>query len=281
MTPTWQTADGAVQLYLGDCLDILPQLEAGSVDCFITSPPYNLGNTSGGGFPPIGHYDPAGGYAGRGGGGKWRRASMDGGIGNGYASHGDNMPHGEYVEWQRECLSAMWRVLGTDGAIFYNHKPRVLAGRIVTPLEYVGNLPVRQIVIWARAGGINFSPAFYLPTHEWIVLIAKDDFRLKSKGASGVGDVWRITQELDTEHPAPFPLELPLTVIETTHKTTYCDPFFGSGTTAIAACRAGRRFIGCEIDQRYFEIAVRRLEAELSRHPLFEPAPEIVTKELF
>jgi hypothetical protein len=39
---TWQTEDGSVRLYLADCLDVLPTLEAGSVDCVVTSPPYNL-----------------------------------------------------------------------------------------------------------------------------------------------------------------------------------------------------------------------------------------------
>lgn len=43
MTPTWQTADSSIQLYLADCLDILPQMEAGSVDAVVTDPPYGIG----------------------------------------------------------------------------------------------------------------------------------------------------------------------------------------------------------------------------------------------
>ncbi len=42
MTPTWATADGSVQLYLADCLSVLPQLEAGSVDAVVTDPPYGI-----------------------------------------------------------------------------------------------------------------------------------------------------------------------------------------------------------------------------------------------
>jgi DNA modification methylase len=42
MTPTWKTLDGSVQLYLGDCLEILPTLETGSVDACVTDPPYNV-----------------------------------------------------------------------------------------------------------------------------------------------------------------------------------------------------------------------------------------------
>ena len=49
----------------------------------------------------------------------------------------------------------------------------------------------------------------------------------------------------------------------------------GSGTTGVACVRTGRRFIGIEKEPKYFEIAVRRIEAELNRAPLFEPAPVI------
>ena len=42
------------------------------------------------------------------------------------------------------------------------------------------------------------------------------------------------------------------------------DPFMGSGTTAIACIRTGRRFLGIEISQKYFDIAVSRIEAELA-----------------
>ena len=44
MQPTWQTADGSVRLYLGDCLEVLPGLEAGSVDAVVTDPPYGMGD---------------------------------------------------------------------------------------------------------------------------------------------------------------------------------------------------------------------------------------------
>ena len=46
------------------------------------------------------------------------------------------------------------------------------------------------------------------------------------------------------------------------------DPFMGSGTTGVAAVRLGRRFIGIEIEPKYFDIACRRLEAA-TRQPDF------------
>lgn len=271
---------GDVLLLNVDCLDAMPLLPS-IIDAFITSPPYNLGNTSGGDFPPIGHYDPNAGYAARGGGGKWRRASMNGGIAHGYGSHGDNMPHEEYVAWQHKCLSEMWRSLGPSGAIFYNHKPRIFSGRCITPLDYNPNLPLRQIVIWARAGGINFSPAFYVPTHEWLCVFARDDFRLKSKGASGVGDVWYIPQESNSIHPAPFPIDLPLRVLDTTAAELVCDPFSGSATTAAACIKMGRAFVGFELDPGHFAAARDRLDDEFTRTSLLEPPPPRIQSELF
>ncbi len=58
---------------------------------------------------------------------------------------------------------------------------------------------------------------------------------------------------------------------------TILDPFMGSGTTGVACARLGRRFIGIEIDRRYFDIACRRIE-EAYRQPRLnlEPAPKPV-----
>jgi hypothetical protein len=131
------------------------------------------------------------------------------------------------------------------------------------PTRLNPGLPLRQIIIWARAGGINFAPTHYVPTHEWILVFAKPDFRLKSKGASGVGDVWYVPQQAEGRHPAPFPVELPARAIETTPPGLVCDPFCGIGDTLLAAKEAGRRAIGIEIEEKYCAIAVERLRQEM------------------
>lgn len=245
-----------VTIYLGDCREILPTLDP-VFDMVFTSPPYNLGVTTGGGFP-TGHYAADAPMSKRGGQGKWPGAALK----DGYDGYADAMPPAEYEAWQRETLSACWRVLTETGAIFYNHKPRVQGGELWTPLALNPGLPVRQIIVWARAGGINFSPSFYCPTHEWIVVFAKPAFRLRSKGASGVGDVWSIPQEANPDHPAPFPQALPLRALETTTTAHVLDPFSGIGTTLKAAKLLGRRATGIEINERYCEIAAQRLAQE-------------------
>lgn len=271
---------GDCWLIQGDCREVLPLLP--KVDAVITSPPYNLGNTSGGGFPKtrMGHYSPRDGIRKRGGLGKWAKAGRPGGLADGYGTFRDNMPHVEYVAWQHEILRQCWELLSKTGAIFYNHKPRVLDGKVVTPLEYNPGLPVRQIIIWARAGGVNFSPAFYLPTHEWVVILAKEDFRLRSKGASGVGDVWYIPQEGNTPHPAPFPVELPARILETTTTQTVLDPFCGSGTTGVACVKLGRRFIGIECEPKYFDIACKRIRDAYAQPDMFIQPPTPKSEQL-
>jgi modification methylase len=78
--------------------------------------------------------------------------------------------------------------------------------------------------------------------------------------------IWNITGPSTKQHPAPFPLELATRLVRMFSFTgdTVLDPFCGSGTTMIAALRAGRNSIGVEIDQEYCRMAARFLKAETS-----------------
>jgi site-specific DNA-methyltransferase (adenine-specific)/modification methylase len=60
---------------------------------------------------------------------------------------------------------------------------------------------------------------------------------------------------------------------------TILDPFMGSGTTGVACARLGRRFIGCEIEPRYFDIACRRIEAEYRQPRMFVEPPQKAKQE--
>lgn len=80
----------------------------------------------------------------------------------------------------------------------------------------------------------------------------------RSKGASGLGDVWEVAQE-QSPHPAPFPIGIPARAIETTAPGLVLDPFAGSGTTLRAAKDAGVKAIGIEKSERYCEMAAERL----------------------
>lgn len=82
-------------------------------------------------------------------------------------------------------------------------------------------------------------------------------------------DVWEIPAESATKigHPAPFPIELPARLIElyTYRGDLVLDPFAGSGTTAVAAVRAGRHFAGYDLDESYIRLAEGRVDDERQR----------------
>lgn len=241
------------KIICGDGIEIMKQMPSGSVDLAVTSPPYNLKNSTGNGMKD-------------GRGGKWANAALQ----HGYTHHEDTMPHDKYVAWQRGNLTEMMRLLSDDGAIFYNHKWRVQNGLLQDRQDIVSGFPVRQVIIWRRKGGINFNAGYFLPTYEVIYLIAKKKFKLAPK-ANALGDVWEFTQEMNNPHPAPFPIELIERIIGATKSQIILDPFMGSGTTAIAARNLGRSYIGIDISPDYCEMAERRLNGEVLKRRKEQP----------
>lgn len=224
--------EDGITIYHGDCRDVLPQIT--DVGLVLTSPPYNL---NGDGYRPHGN----------------THSRLD----DGYDTHGDNMPHVEYVAWQREVLTACWATSADDGAIFYNHKPILQNNRARLPFELVPpGLPLRQVVTWDRTSGFMRVFNYFCPSYEWILVLAKDAFKLTTRS---VFDVWRIPSVPDPEHPASFPLRLASRAVNSTRAQVVLDPFMGSGTTLRAAKDAGRRAIGIEKSERYCEVAVSRL----------------------
>lgn len=93
--------------------------------------------------------------------------------------------------------------------------------------------------------------------------IGRDEFLEWTKS------IWRFPAESAKRvgHPAPFPVELPYRLIQlyTFRGEAILDLFMGSGTTAIAALKAGRVFVGYEIEPSYLALAEERIRAFLAR----------------
>jgi len=227
--------------HCGDCISLMDKMPVGSLGLIVTSPPYNLRNSTGNGMK-VGH-------------GKWSNPV----VFNGYDSSDDAMPHDEYVDWQRNCLNAMMRVLRNDGAIFYNHKWRVQDGLLQERSDIIRGFPVRQIIIWHGSGGINLNSGYLLPKYEVVYMICKPEFKL-APNANVLGDVWSIPRDTDIPHPHPFPVELAQRCIQCTTADLVLDPFIGSGSTAIAAENLKRSWIGIDISLKYCQMAERRIE---------------------
>lgn len=237
-------SDDGITIYHADSRDVLPTLNTTSFDIVVTSPPYNMGLVPGGNGR--GMYRPgASNKAGR------FRDGYDGG-------HDDAMPQDEYDAWQRWTVGELWRIARLG--VFYNHRPRVEHGRLRVPLGFdFGPAILRQIIVWDRGTGIDVNLRTFCTAQEWILLFAKDEFRLTDHAASGMSDVWRLGMEQRVDHPAPFPVSLPQRAIAATGARYVLDPFCGSGTTLVAAKTAGIPAVGIELSERYCEIAARRL----------------------
>jgi len=224
----------------GDCLEVMKTIPDESVDLIITSPPYNLGSQQNSETNNR----------------KWKNSKL---LNAGYENHNDIRDQYEYVEWQQNCLDEMFRIIPEDGAIFYNHKWRVQNKVLNDRSDIISRLKkhVRQILIWKRSGGINFNEAFFLPTFEVIYIIAKSKFKIHTN-ACQLTDVWEIKQEMNNVHPAPFPMQIPERIIQSTNAKIVLDPFMGSGTTALAARKLGRNYIGIDLSEKYCEMARNR-----------------------
>jgi len=223
-------------IHTGDCLQSLSVIPSNSIDLTVTSPPYNLGGKTGNM-------------------GKWSRDIV-------YDDYQDNRPVDEYISWQREILSELWRVTKETGAIYYNHKPRIQNGIVDTRLNLIPpHIPIRQIIIWNRPKGHNFNRGYFVPSYEFIFVLAKRKYQL-GKGQSGYGDVWTLNPARN-DHHAPFPIDIPLRAISASDNCEIVlDPFMGSGTTALAANALGKKWIGMELTQKWVDYSYKRIEDE-------------------
>jgi site-specific DNA-methyltransferase (adenine-specific) len=231
------------KIICGDCLDTMKLMPDQSIDLVVTSPPYNLGIRKT--FGNTENWK-----------GKWNKSKLQS---EGYDQHNDYMPEDKYIVWQKSILAECFRLIKNDGAIFYNHKWRVQNGLFQQRLDIVEGLPLRQIIIWKKAGGINFNEGYFLPTYEVIYLIAKPDFKLSPK-SNRHGDVWEITQERGSWHPAAFPIELASRCVEASKGSVVLDPFIGSGTVAAACKKLNKTYIGMDISEDYCKKARARVD---------------------
>ncbi len=221
----------------------------------------------------------------------------------------------EYLDMLRTVFAECRRVLEPGGRIAVNvanlgRKPyRSLSADVIAILQDDLGLLLRGEVIWEKAAVSSGSCAWgsfakasnpvLRDMTERVIIASKGRFSraLTAKQRRSrdlphesslandefvdvTRDVWRIDAESATRigHPAPFPVELPRRLIDlyTYRGDLVVDPFVGSGTSLVAAARAGRIGVGFDTDPHYVELAEQRLEAELERIAGFEQ----VTDEL-
>jgi adenine-specific DNA-methyltransferase len=93
------------------------------------------------------------------------------------------------------------------------------------------------------------------------------------------GDVWQFPIEREQSHPTQKPISLMRHIVGISSRKaqTILDPFMGSGTTGVACAKLGRKFIGIEIEPKYFDIACERIAKAYAQPDLFitKPTPAI------
>lgn len=237
-------------IYNQECVEGMREhLPDNSVDCVITSPPYNVG--------------------------------ID------YDSWNDSMPWDEYQSFMRLWLSEAYRVLKKDGRIALNilYEMNILerGGRIFLVSEYhrimqeIGfkfaglvDLQEKQphrVKLTAWGSWLSPSAPYIYNPKECIIIAYKDVWKKEGLGISYFNEknkqefqdlvygVWKYDAETRGLTMANFSYDIPLQALKilTFEGDIVLDPFMGSGTTAEACIRLNRKYIGFEISKRYCE----------------------------
>ncbi|MGD9819571.1 MAG: site-specific DNA-methyltransferase [Desulfomonilaceae bacterium] len=193
----------------------------------------------------------------------------------------------QYLQFIRGVLNETHRVLSPGGRVAINvanlgRKPYIPLNAYISTLAFELGFLMRGEIIWVKAKGASGSCAWGSwmsagnPTlrdlHEYILVFSKGRFDKPVRGKSTISrdefmnattSVWTIPSESAKRvgHPAPFPVDLVERLINlyTFEGDVVLDPFMGSGSTALAAIKTRRFFVGYEISQEYVKLAQKRI----------------------
>jgi site-specific DNA-methyltransferase (adenine-specific) len=250
-TPYFETDLG--KLYLGDCLEVMGTLPEGSVDLVLTDPPYSSGARR---------------DAERSVRGSMLRSMED----TDWFSH-DAMTTWGFTWFIRSAFVSMRKVCNQGSHVYcfldWRQTPNLYA-----ILESTG-YRVNHCLVWRKT---TFGMGSYWRNqHENIIFASVGTpLEMASHGEGSVLDAAIVRNGL---HPTEKPVSLIEHVITASGRESLLDPFFGSGTTAVACEHLNRRWIGIEIEERYCEIAAKRILAESQQEKLFTPKQEPMRQE--
>jgi len=195
----------------------------------------------------------------------------------------------EYLQLLRNVFSETYRVLVHGGRACINvanlgRKPYIPISDYISHIMMDIGYQMRGEIIWSKGAGAGVSMAWgswksasnpvLRDTHEYILVFSKgafsrkkpdekDDTITRDQFMEWTKSVWTMNPESAKKvgHPAPFPIELPYRLLQLyTYKgDVILDPFMGSGSTAIAALKSDRKYVGYDIDPEYIKLAEERI----------------------
>ncbi len=200
----------------------------------------------------------------------------------------------EYLDLLKNCFTETYRVLVNGGRACINianvgRKPYIPLSDYVSKIMIEIGFNMRGEIIWNKSAGAGISTAWgsfqsasnpiLRDVHEYILIFSKGNYKRerdknekefrydnisKEEFIEWTKSIWTMNPESAKRigHPAPFPEELPNRLIKLFSFTNdiVIDPFMGSGTTAIAAIKNSRNFVGYEINEEYINLANNRIE---------------------
>lgn len=250
-SPQNQSLSDQNQIILGDCLEVMTTISDNTFDMVFADPPFNLKKD--------------------------------------YNSYNDSKTQTEYLEWCHTWLQEIVRVTKTTGSLFVHNLPRWL-------IYFAGFLnPISQFrhwIVWEAGRGPtgktlrqdHYGILYYSKSEDYTFypirnphgICKKCHAFLKDYGGKQyvkhpfgpiVSDIWtdiaRIRNEGNRDdHPCQLPIELleRLILMSTDAGDLVFDPFLGTGSTAIAAKKLGRRYMGIELDSQYLSLAKNKVQ---------------------
>ena len=211
-----------IELWHGDCLELMKNIPDGSVDLVLTDPPYGIDFQS-----------------------NFRKNKFN-------KIENDIAVNAEFLD---ECK----RVLKDTGAFYCFTRWDVYPSWIE---QIRKRFKVKNCIVWfKRGGGLGDLKKGYIYNHEFIIYCAEKNHRLNGKRRNDVFEFAKDAPSTYV-HPTQKPISLLKEIIERSSNEggVVLDCFMGSGSTGVACVNTNRRFIGIELDDGYFNIAKKRIE---------------------
>ena len=225
----------------------MSRMEDNSIDCVITSPPYNMNLRIRNG--------------------KYCSRQIVKELSTKYSGFDDNLPIEEYNQFHTKVLEELLRI---SKVVFYNIQ--IVTGSKRSIFKMIGDFSenLKDIIVWDKGVAQPAMQQQVLNRRTELILVFETDYpisrqyRYANFERGTLNDIWEIKRgkKISKDHGATFPEELVATIIEnfTKEGEIIYDPFMGTGTTAIVSKKMNRKFVGSEIGEDYFELINSRLE---------------------